>query len=304
MLQAQATITLGAGCYTLRAPLASSAYGVIWRARAPQGGDVAIKLINREQMARCAPAQRTRWIASARKEIAFLDTLSPWDERHIVRLLDNGAHEGLPVLALELMESDLARHIAEHGAVEPGQALDWIGQVNQALAKVHQYGWHYLDLKPANVLLAGGAVKLADFGTSRPSADGASAVYAGTASWQAPEQFFPSADGHYASEARSDYFALGALLYFLVTGSQLHFCRACGDAWRDFHKLAPRTLLEQWQGRMAPTLAAAEADSFARHAGAPALALLAQLIAAKPDDRPAHALAISRLIDTARRSLP
>jgi serine/threonine-protein kinase len=305
MFQALADITLGAGRYSLRAPLASSAYGVVWRARAPCGADVAIKLINREQMARCAPAQRTRWIASARTEIAFLDTLSPWDGRHIVRLLDNGVHEGLPALALELMDGDLAAHLASGARPTPAQALEWTGQVNQALAKVHQYGWHYLDLKPANVLLSGGVVKLADFGTSRLRTQDASASYTGTASWQAPEQFFPGTDGQYRSDARSDYFALGALLYFLVTGGQqLHYCRSCGDAWRAHQKQAPRCLLEQWGGSLPATLTPSEAARFGSSAGEAALGLLRQLLAADPNARPRHALAISRLLDAARRSLP
>ena len=63
-------------------------------------------------MARAHPDQRDRWIASAHKEIAFLRSLEPWDERHIVRLLDSGVHDGLPVMALELLDGDLGKHVA------------------------------------------------------------------------------------------------------------------------------------------------------------------------------------------------
>lgn len=305
MLEAQATITLGAGRYTLRAPLATSAYGVVWRARAPRGPEVALKLINRATMARCAPAQQARWIASARNEITFLNTLSPWDQRHIVRLLDSGTHKGLPVLALELLEADLAQRMAGAEPIPLALAFDWIGQLNQALAKVHQYGWHYLDLKPANVLVHGDTVKLADFGTSRMRTDGAAASYAGTASWQAPEQFFPGADGRFATSARSDYFALGAVFHFLVMqGQSLRFCRACGDAWRQHQGAAAASLLAQWDGTMPPTLQHEEAQEFEQKAGKPALALLAALLALKPDDRPPHALAISRQLDAARKGAP
>src|SRR5687768_15630018 len=108
MPAADAPITLDAGTYRLRERLAGSAYGVVWRAQAGAGmPDVALKLINRAQMERAAPLQRQRWIASARNEIAFLSALAPWDERHIVRLLDSGVHDGLPVLALELLGADL-----------------------------------------------------------------------------------------------------------------------------------------------------------------------------------------------------
>jgi serine/threonine protein kinase len=328
MLEADAQITLDGGHYRLRAALASSAYGVVWRASAPGGHDVALKLINREQMARAAPAQQQRWVASAHKEIAFLAALAPWDQRHIVRLLDSGTHQGLPVLALELMGADLGRHIgAERNAGRTpafAQVLDWMEQVNQALAKVHQYGWHYLDLKPANLLLApNGSVKLADFGTSRLRADAPALSYAGTANWQAPEQFFPAADGHYAASRRSDYFALGAMFYFLVTGGlPLRFCSDCGRAYREHGSGAAQVLRERLRGQPPLTLRDDEAALFTHridsqfHAGreatwypaahtlhtgsTQALALLRKLLAPVPMQRPLHALHISRILGDAR----
>lgn len=317
MLQADDIITLAAGAYRLRAPLAQSAYGVVWRAQAPGGFDVALKLVNRDQMARAQPALQDRWSASAAKEIAFLRSLAPWDERHIVRLLDSGIHDGLPVMALELMHGDLARHIAaERDAGRPigvARVLAWLAQVNQALAKVHQYGWIYLDLKPANLLTnAGGAVKLADFGTSRLRCAALPDSYAGTASWQAPEQFFPNADGAYDTDARSDYFALGAMFYFMVTGGlQLRFCSDCGHAYRDNPSGAAASLQASHGGRAARTLHPDEAELFQQRMGradatwcpagdasAPgaALALLRTLLAPERDARPRHALQISRLI--------
>ena len=91
MLQSDAIITLGAGDYRLRAPLAGSAYGLVWRAAAPGNGpDVALKLVNEAQMLRAPTPLRARWIDSMQREIAFLQSLAPWDERHIVRLLDSG----------------------------------------------------------------------------------------------------------------------------------------------------------------------------------------------------------------------
>ena len=224
MSAAGAIIELEHGPYRLREQIAESAYGVVWEASAPGGGEVALKLINRASMERAHPALRERWIGSALKEIAFLRSLEPWDERHIVRLLDSGEHEGLPVLALELLAGDAGRHVAaarNRGvALEFTLVLDWMGQINQALAKVHQYGWRYLDLKPANLLIDAEhrSLKLADFGTNRLLDDDQPHTYAGTANWQAPEQFFPVAPHSYATDARTDYFALGAMFYFLVTG--------------------------------------------------------------------------------------
>ncbi len=317
MLEAGQVVALGAGAYRLRKQLAGSSYGVVWQA-AGASQDVALKLVNRPQMARALPFHRERWIASANTEIAFLRALRPWDERHIVRLLDSGEHDGLPVMALELMDTDLARHLACERAAgrRAGMPaiLGWMEQINQALAKVHQYGWKYLDLKPGNVLLgaARGNVKLADFGTSRARAGLPCAAYAGTANWQAPEQFFPSSSNTYDTDWRSDYFALGAMLYYLVTdGLPLRFCRDCGQAWREHQSRAWQHLLAANGGKPPPTLHDDEAALFVRrirqrapaspHSGATAsLALLRALLASDRADRPEHAMQVARMIAAIR----
>lgn len=309
MTTADAIIALELGHYRLREQIGGSAYGIIWRASGPQAtSDVAIKLINHEQMARALPPQRERWTTSASNEIAFLQSLEPWDERHIVRLLDSGWHEGLPVLALELMGSDLGRHmIALKGRGETvplTQALGWIAQMNQALAKVHQYGWRYLDLKPANVLLDThlNTIKLADFGTNRELGDLQAHSYAGTANWQAPEQFFPADGGGYATSARSDYFSLGAMLYFLVTnGMPLRFCADCGHAYRAHHVAGADRLRGMNGGDIPAALQAEEADRFAAAIPAArrdaALELLRALLHIDPSKRPRHAIQISRMLN-------
>ena len=305
MYEAGSIVALAGGHYRLREPLAGSAYGVVWRADAPGGGTgVALKLVNIEQMERAPERLRARWIDCALTEIGFLRGLAPWDGRHLVRLVDAGEHLGMPALALELLDGDLATHLAaEQSAgrtVPVPQALGWIGQVNQALAKVHAYGWRYLDLKPGNLLLerGTGSIKLADFGTNRRLDDLRAHSYAGTANWQAPEQFFPEGEG-YLTGAACDYFALGALLYYLVCGRLLRYSAACGQAWQAHGRAAPAVLAAQ--GRP-PVLQADEAALFAGRA-APALPLLRKLLAERPGDRPRHALEISRLLADAMAAL-
>jgi serine/threonine-protein kinase len=309
MTTADAIIALELGHYRLREQIGGSAYGIIWRASGPQATrDVAIKLINQEQMECALPAQRTRWTTSASNEIAFLQSLEPWDERHIVRLLDSGWHDGLPVLALELMGSDLGKHMvalkSRAETVPLAQALGWIAQVNQALAKVHQYGWRYLDLKPANVLLDPHlhTVKLADFGTNRELASLQAHSYAGTANWQAPEQFFPADGGNYATGPRSDYFSLGALLYFLVTsGIALRFCSDCGQAYREHHIAGANLLRGMHGGEIPAALHTGEEERFAAAFPADkrdaALELLRALLQVDPARRPRHAIQISRMLN-------
>jgi serine/threonine-protein kinase len=315
MVEAGDIITLTAGAWRLQAPLGGSSYGQVWRAESvPDGTQAAVKLVNRAQMDLAAPPQRAVWRACFDAEIAFLRALQPWDQRHIVRLIDSGVHDGQPALALELLDGDLAGHLARlrlRGA-RPGiaQALAWTSQVNVALAKVHQYGWRYLDLKPANLLVDahGGIVKLADFGTNRPLGDTAVHSYAGTAAWQAPEQFFPDAPGRYRTDARTDYFALGALLYYLVTGVPLRFCAACADAYRTHGTDGAAALRARHRDGLPPVLASDEAALFAGLAAAcgdhdAAPALLRALLAPQPDGRPRHALDVSRLIARAAASV-
>lgn len=297
MVEAGDIITLTAGAWRLRAPLGGSSYGQVWRAASVlDGTPAAVKLVNRAQMDLALPPQQVVWRACFDAEIAFLRGLQPWDQRHIVRLLDSGEHEGQPALALELLDGDLAAHVAtlrsRSDGPRIGQALAWTAQVNAALAKVHQYGWRYLDLKPANLLVDAhtGTLKLADFGTNRPLQDSAAHSYAGTAAWQAPEQFFPNDAGRYRTDARSDYFALGALLYWLVAGIPLRFCAACADAYRARGTAGAAAL------RAPAILAPDEAALFAGHGGDASVALLRALLAARPEARPRHALEISRLI--------
>ncbi len=276
MYTAETIIALQAGAYRLREPIATSSYGQVWRAEGPAAlGTVALKLVNRAQMARAGDSQRARWADCARVEGKLLAALQPWDQRHIVRLLDHGTHEQLPVLALELLDGDLR---AVRSPSIP-RILEWIGQANQALCRLHQHGWRHLDLKPGNLLLdRDGNLKLCDFGTVRELADTAAHQFTGTPGWQAPEQAIPNAQGLYDTDARTDYFALGLLFFHLVTGAN------------------------------ATSLTSAEARQFCERfdesARPPALALLRSLLAPQRAQRPRHALDISRALARIQAALP
>ena len=312
MVEQGSIVSLAGGQYRLREQLGGSAYGVVWRAdRTGAAGCVAVKLVNTAQMERAPAALRGHWSDSARNETTFLARLAPWDGRHIVRLLDSGEHEGLPAMALELLDGDLAGHLSAERAAGrvtgPAQALDWAAQVNQALGKVHAAGFRYLDLKPGNLLVdrRTRCLKLADFGTSRALLEAPTPVYAGTASWQAPEQFFPQAGGLYAGDARSDYFALGALLYYLACGQVLRYSAACAGAYRA-HGRDGAAALRARDGGPPPPLPPDEAARFGAVFGGarvPALLLLRTLLAPQPDQRPRHALDISRMLGAVRAGL-
>jgi eukaryotic-like serine/threonine-protein kinase len=306
-------ISLRRGSYQLLAPLASSTYGEVWRAHGASG-EVAVKLLHSARMREAAPELRQHWYHAANKELVFLRALSPWDERHIVRLLDDGVHQDKPVLVLELMAGDLGQYLKQQPNIEFSRCLHWVAKINQALAKVHQYGWRYLDLKPANLLLNNDAsnLKLADFGTNCRARQ--QHGYCGTANWQAPEQFFPASHDatgpRYQTDARTDYFALGALLYYVVSkGLPLRFCSLCAEYFQRDPLEGGSQLQQAMPTGLPPTLYPDEAELFMslidadQERNSPsqlaraALALLRQLLAPAPAQRPPHALAIARQLD-------
>lgn len=160
-----------------------------------------------------------------RREAATLQRL-----RHpnIVGVLGYGElADGRPFIAMEWLEGrDLAAELAARGPMSPGEALEVVEQVGAALRAAHGAGVVHRDLKAQNVVrLAGGGeahrVKLVDFGVAKgltPDAPGASAlthtgVALGTPLSMAPEQIRGE-----APDVRTDLYALGVLLFQLVTG--------------------------------------------------------------------------------------
>ena len=194
--------------------------------------------------------------------------------------------------------------------IDIAQTLDWLGQINQALAKVHQYGWRYLDLKPSNVLLdaRSGSVKLADFGTNRLLGDRDPHSYADTANWQAPEQFFPGAGGGYRTErAATTSRSARCSISSSPTGCR---CASAATAARRIATTRPapprccrtpcrRHSTRPARGRSrivrAPDRIGRGPGSYLVPAGSPgaggakALALLRSLLSIDPDARPPHA---------------
>lgn len=244
MLETGQLIQLPGGRYTLTTPIASSSFGHVWAARSRWGKDVAMKFVRVDQMQLAAPQDQGRWQDGLAREARFLQNLSRQETRHIVRLIDYGQWEGLPVLVMEKMADTLANYIhtlRSHGERLPlNVAVDWMVQASVALQVIHAHGFRYLDLKPANLLLSRDAriLKAADFGCNRPPADLLGHSFVGTLGWQAPEQFYPVSQGDgsktWSTDFRSDFFALGMLFYYLVTtGDSLRF--AC-DCLEEFHR--------------------------------------------------------------------
>ncbi|HEU0130161.1 MAG TPA: Stk1 family PASTA domain-containing Ser/Thr kinase [Mycobacteriales bacterium] len=138
----------------------------------------------------------------------------------VVAVYDQGEDGGRVYLVMEHVEGRTLRElIREHGRLSPQQALDVTAGVLEALAAAHAAGLVHRDVKPENVLVSPtGTVKVADFGLARAIeathhtvADG---TLLGTVAYLAPEQV---ATG--AADPRSDLYALGVVLFELLTGT-------------------------------------------------------------------------------------
>jgi serine/threonine-protein kinase len=107
--------------------------------------------------------------------------------------------------------------LRERGCVyHPVRALERVRAILWALAKVHDRGIVHCDVKPANLLRFGDDVKVCDFGTGReaePAATEANEGFVGTRDYAAPEQV--RGEG---MDARSDLYAVGCILYEMLTG--------------------------------------------------------------------------------------
>ena len=115
---------------------------------------------------------------------------------------------------------DLARRLRDGGQLAPDQAATLLGQVCEALETAHRAGIVHRDLTPANLLLTrDGAVKVTDFGLAKQHDAAAvgltqSGLVSGTAEYLAPEMLIAGA----AVDARADLYALGVVLYQMLTG--------------------------------------------------------------------------------------
>jgi eukaryotic-like serine/threonine-protein kinase len=137
---------------------------------------------------------------------------------NIVAVYDAGTENRIPYIVMEYVEgetvSDLLRR---RGRLEPAEAVALVLQACSGLEAAHEAGLVHRDIKPQNLLLGpDGTLKIADFGIAR-SLDGTQLTQAGTvlgtAGYLAPEQ----ASGEKVSAA-ADIYALGAVLYELLTG--------------------------------------------------------------------------------------
>ena len=266
------------GGYRIEALLGAGGMGAVYRAWHPRlQRRVALKVITETLAADVAYRRRFE-----REAVAAAALEHP----NVVPVFEAGEADGSLFLAMRLIDgADLAAILASAGRLAPRAACDVLGQVAAALDAAHAHGIIHRDVKPANVLVAGGTLPghayLTDFGIAHRH-DGATRLTApgalvGTADYVAPEVIRGATAGPAA-----DIYSLGCMLFELLAGEvpfRRHTVLATLAAQRD--EPVPRL------GEFAGTPAALDR-------------VLARALAKYPDERPATA---SELISAAAAAL-
>ncbi len=151
---------------------------------------------------------------------------------NLVQIYDLDFHEDRPYLVMEYIRGRNLDQLASEGRLKPRQVATLLAKVAAAVDYAHRHGVIHRDIKPKNILVdEAGEPRLIDFGMARfrtawsedPGKPG------GTFAFMAPEQArVESAEDQQKVGPRTDVFALGAVLYFLLTGK----APFDGETWR------------------------------------------------------------------------
>ncbi|MBI3726204.1 protein kinase [bacterium] len=203
------------GGYEVLGEVGRGGAGIVYRGRAPDGADVALKLL---------PATDASSLDHFERERRLLATLGEGDG--FVPLVDAGSAAGRPFVVMPFLEGGTLKERLRRGPLTPGEALELLRLLAGALAKAHAKGIVHRDLKPANVIFSrDGRPFVSDLGLARhfrrdlPGASQSRSLtktgtIAGTLGYMAPEQL----DDARRATPRSDVFALGVIAFECLTG--------------------------------------------------------------------------------------
>jgi len=217
------TLTVGTklGPYEILSPLGAGGMGEVYRAQDTRlEREVAIKVLPKHLSSSTEFKQRFEREAKSISQLAHTN---------ICTLHDIGHQDGTDFLVMELLEGETLAHRLMKGPLPLEQVLRFGVEIASALDAAHRKGVIHRDLKPGNIMLTKTGAKLLDFGLAKaasvlendPSAITISqplttkGTIIGTFQYMAPEQL----EGQEA-DARTDIFALGAVLYEMATGKR------------------------------------------------------------------------------------
>jgi eukaryotic-like serine/threonine-protein kinase len=214
------------GPYEVQSPLGAGGMGEVYRARDTRlDRTVAIKILPPHLSSNPEALQRFD------REARAISSLS---HPNVCHLYDVGSHEGTSYLVMEYLEGETLADRLGKGPLPLDQVLKRGIEICEGLEKAHRSGVIHRDLKPGNIMLTKSGAKLMDFGLAKPAvpenppSSGLTQTLAtpqhpltmagmvvGTFQYMSPEQL----EGKEA-DARSDIFALGAVLYEMATGKR------------------------------------------------------------------------------------
>ena len=204
------------GPYRIVALLARGGMGDVYRAADPRlGRDVALKTLTNPERGDGHAVER--FLQEARVTASL-------DHPNIVKVFDVGMSNGRPYLVSELLDGETLRAPIGRGPVAPADARGIAAALTSGLVAAHARGLVHRDLKPENIFMTkSGTAKILDFGIAKLAQDPAlprglatlTGVVLGTAGYLAPEQVKGD-----PVDARTDLFALGSILFELMTGQR------------------------------------------------------------------------------------
>jgi len=210
--------TLLAGRYRLVSPLGKGGMGEVYRADDTRlGQPVALKFL--PAALATDPSRLERLVDEVRigRQISH---------PNVCRLYDIGETEGHHFLVMEYVDGeDLASLLRRIGRLPGDKALEIARGLCAGLAAAHDKGIIHRDLKPANVMIDGrGHARIADFGLAALAQGTAAADMSGTPQYMAPEQLTGG-----GASLRSDVYALGLVLYEMLTGKRVFEAKSMGE---------------------------------------------------------------------------
>jgi len=199
------------GRYQVISTLGTGSMGTVYLALDPLiGRTVAVKVIQRDRYA----DQSEPFESSFRREVQAIGQLG---HPNIVTIHDAELTDTAAYFAMEYIKGETLRKLLDAGIRLPlDHVRNIIGQVAEGLQHAHRNNIVHCDIKPANIIVApNGTVKIMDFGIAlSPSPDAAlESFQLGTPRYMSPEQFL-----NLPPDNRVDIYALGAVLYELLTG--------------------------------------------------------------------------------------